>query len=124
VEDRRGSTVAFIAALVLVLQSFLSVWAAGAFAATSTLDTFGNQLCITSGDHHGTTPQNDHSRMPDCCAFGCGTTSPLLADAPGDGIGLPRPLSADDLRFDLIEAFLTRGPDHDPGSPRAPPPTA
>lgn len=121
VRHKQGSTVAFIAALVLVLQSFLSAWATGSYAATPMLDAFGNPLCITSADHDGTTPANDHSKMPACCTFGCNMASPLLAASPDDRIGLLRPLSSDDIRFDLFEAFLIQGPDYDPGSPRAPP---
>lgn len=124
VRHRRGSAVAFIVALVLVLQSFLSAWATGAFAATPMLDAFGNPLCITSIDHDGTTPANDHSKMPDCCTFGCNMAAHLLATAPDDGIGLLRPMSSDDVRFDHSKAFHIQSPDHDPGSPRAPPVTA
>ena len=120
---RRGSTVAFIAALVLVLQSFLSAWATGALAAAPMLDAFGNPLCITSVDHDDTTPANDHSKLPVCCTFGCNMAAPLLAAAPEDGIALLRPIPADDVRFDRSEAFHIQGPGHVPGSPRAPPVT-
>lgn len=122
VRHRHGAAVAFIAALVLVLQSFLSAWAAGAYAATPMLDAFGNPLCIIGVDHDA--PAGDRSRMPDCCVFGCNMASPLPAAASGDGIGLLRPLSSDDIRFDRIEGFQIQSPDHDPGSPRAPPVTA
>lgn len=118
---KRRSTVAFIAALVLVLQSFLSAWTASAFPATPMLDAFGSPLCITSGDHHGTAPANDHSKMPNCCALGCSMASPLLAAAPGNGVGLLRPLSSNDIQLHHTETFLIEGQDHDPGSPRAPP---
>ena len=120
--QKRGSTVAFVAACVLVLQSFLSAWAAGAFAAPM-LDAFGNSLCITSIDHDGTTPAHDHSSLPDCCTFGCSMESSLLAAAPGDEVGLARPLAADEIRYGLVRPFHIQAPDHDPGSPRAPPST-
>lgn len=121
VRHRRGSAVAFVAACVLVLQSFLGAWATGAYAATPMLDAFGNPLCITSIDHDGTTPAHDHSKTPDCRTFGCSMVSPLLAAAPSDEIGLSRPLVADDTRYQLVQSFDVQGPDHDPGSPRAPP---
>jgi hypothetical protein len=123
VRHRRGSAVAFIAALVLVLQSFLSASASGAFAATPLLDAFGNPLCITSVDRDGSPPTHDHSKLTDCCAFGCSMVSPLFAAAPGDDIGLSSPLASDDIRYELIQSFHIRAPDHDPGSPRAPPMT-
>lgn len=123
VRHRRGSAVALVAALVLVLQSFLGAWATGALAATPMLDAFGNPLCITSAGHDGTTPAGDHSTMLDCCVFGCSMASPWLAAAPESGVGLLQLLSSDDLRFGGAESFLIRGPDHDPGNPRAPPPT-
>lgn len=117
---RRGSAVALVAACVLALQTCLTAWAA---AAMPLLDAFGNPLCITSVDHDGTSPPSDHSSLPDCCTFGCSMASPLAAAGPGDGIGLLRPLSSADVRFGRVEAFHIQGPDHDPGSPRAPPVT-
>lgn len=122
---KRATTVAFIAACVLVLQAFLGAWATGAMAATPTHDAFGNPLCITSVDGHGTTPASDHSKLPDCCTFGCNMASSLLDTArDDDGIGLLRPLSSHDVRFALAQSFPIQRPDHDPGNPRAPPVTA
>lgn len=119
--NRRGSKVAFVAACVLVLQSFLSAWAVGAMPV---LDAFGNPLCVTSVDHGSTTPNGGHSKLPDCCAFGCSMVSPLLAVATADGTGISQPLPSDHIRFGLGHSFHVDGPDHDPGSPRAPPLTA
>lgn len=121
---RRGSAVALVATFVLVLQSFLSAWAAGAMPATPMLDAFGNPLCITSVDHDGSTPANDHSKLPACCTFGCNLASPLLAAEPAHGVGLLRPLSSADVRFHVHKTVHIQSPDHDPGSPRAPPLTA
>ena len=118
---RRGLTVAFVAAGVLVLQFLFSAWATSAIAATPLLDRFGNPLCITSIDHGGALPAGNHSNLPDCCAFGCSLTSPLLGTGPADPTGLFRPLSCADARFDLFRAIHIEGPDHVPGSPRAPP---
>lgn len=115
--------VAFIAALVLVLQSFLSAWATGAFAATPMLDAFGNPLCITSVDDDGATPASDHSKMPDCCTFGCNMAASHLASAPDDSVSLFRPLASHGVRFEFVQPFHIQSPDHDPGSPRAPPVT-
>jgi len=110
---------------VLVLHAFLGAWATGAMAAMPTHDAFGNPLCITSVEGHGTAPANDQSRLPDCCTFGCNTASSLHDTARGsDVIGLLRPLSSDDIRFELVQSFPVQRPDHDPGSPRAPPVTA
>ncbi len=124
VRHGRGSAVAFFAALMLVVQSFLSAWASGALAAAPVRDAFGNPLCITSVDHDGTTPADDHAKMPDCCTSGCSMGSFPLVAASGAGIGLLRSSLSDDVRFDAIAAFHIQRPDHDPGTPRAPPVTA
>ena len=121
VGHRRGSAVALVAACILVLQSFLGGWAGGAFAATPMLDAFGNPPCTAGSHHDGSAPAHDHSKLPDCCTFGCSMVSPLLAAAPGDETGLLRPRLSNDVRFDRFEAFHIQSPDHHPGSPRAPP---
>ncbi|MFC0245483.1 hypothetical protein ACFOLL_17660 [Falsochrobactrum ovis] len=121
VRHRRGSAVAFVAAAVLVLQSFLTAWAAGAMPVTPMLDAFGNPLCITSVDHDGDVPRDDHSKLPDCCTFGCNLASPLHAAEPAQGVGLLKPLSSTDVRFHVHKTFHIQSPDHDPGSSRAPP---
>ena len=124
VRHRRGSAVAFVAACVLVLQSFLSAWAASAMPATPTLDIFGNPLCITSVDHDASGQPGDQSAVQNCCAFGCASASPL-PEPPGGEAGLLRPLLAHSgLRFHAGDEVRGDSPDHDPGSPRAPPLTA
>jgi hypothetical protein len=107
---------------LLVLQSFLSAWAAGAMPIQPTLDAFGNPLCITSGDHGGGSA--DHSKLPDCCTFGCSAVSPMLAARAADGTSIARPLLVSHVLFAVGEAVVTASPEHDPGSPRAPPLTA
>lgn len=124
VRHTRRSAVAFIAALVLVLQSLLSAWAAGAMSATPMLDAFGNPLCITSVDQDGSTPASDHSKLPDCCTFCCHLALPLLAAEPVDCVGLLSPLSSTEVPFRLHKTTHIQSPDHNPGSPRAPPLTA
>lgn len=93
-------------------------------AATPTLDAFGNPLCITSIDHDGTSPPGDHSALPNCCTLGCNMPSHLLVADPSGDTGLRWSLSSDDIRFDLAQSFHIHGPEHNPGSPRAPPLTA
>lgn len=124
VRHRRGSAVALVAVFVLVLQSFLSAWAVGAMPATPMLDAFGNPLCITSTDHNASGQSGDHSSLPNCCAFGCTFSSSVLTTGPDNGTGLLRPLSSVEVRFHLRRTVHIQSPDHDPGSPRAPPLTA
>lgn len=118
---RQASTVAFIAACVLVLQSCLGALAAGAMASAPMLDVYGNPLCVTGGHHHDTAPPNDHSRLPNCCILGCSTPSPLLAASPADSAWLRRLPYSNDVSFEFVHPFHIPAPDHDPGSPRAPP---
>ena len=120
----RGSTVALVAAFVLLLQSFVTAWAAGAMPPAPLLDAFGNALCITSTDHHGEAPAGDHSRPFNCCTFFCNTASPVLAMPSGAGVTHLRPLVRSNVPFTARKTIRVRAPDHDPGSPRAPPLTA
>jgi hypothetical protein len=119
--------VALAAAFVLVLQAFATAWAAGVMPSGPMLDAFGNPLCITStdqqtADHDG--PAGDHSKMPNCCTMGCSNASALLATPADDsGAWLPVRLDAAEADFRTSNAVFVAFPDHDPGSPRAPPPT-
>jgi hypothetical protein len=116
--------VAFVAAFVLLLQSFATAWSAGAMPATPALDAFGNALCITSVDHDGEAPAGDHSKPLNCCTFFCNAASPLLATPSGAGFALLPPLVRSNVPFTAPKTVHVKAPDHDPGSPRAPPLTA
>ncbi len=119
---KRGSLTAVVAAFVLVLQSSLTIWAAAVAPADPMLDSWGNPLCISSSmDQDGRYPANDHSRMLDCCTLGCGASSAALSTPLGASIVLlPPPARSDALRT-AYKAAIVQIPDHDPGSPRAPP---
>lgn len=129
--ERKGTSrtfVALAAALVLVLQSFATAWATGAMPAGAILDAFGNPLCLTSADEqtidrNGPGPAGDHSRMPNCCTMGCSIASPLLA-TPADDVTIWTPIWMDSIEANLVtfKTVFVAFPDHDPGSPRAPPP--
>lgn len=119
--------VALAAALVLVLQSFATAWAAGAMPAGAMLDAFGNPLCITSADQQtvdldGSGPAGDHSKVPNCCTLGCSMGSPVLATPADDaGTWLLLRLEAAEADFMVSATVSVAFPDHDPGNPRAPP---
>ncbi len=115
-----GSRVAFVAALVLVVQTFLSAWATASMAATPTLDAFGNPICVTGSDEGGA-PARDHASVHDCCTFGCSTVSTVLAVPDFDAASLARPLLHPRVLFQTDGDVVIAAPDHDPGSPRAPP---
>ena len=115
--------VVFVAALILFAQSFLSGWSTGAMAGTPMLDAFGNPLCITSTDQGGA-PAGDHSKLPNCCTFGCSTVSPVLAAPDFDSTSLVRRLVISSVLFAIGQDLVIPSPDHDSGSPRAPPLTA
>lgn len=114
--DRR-TIVAFAAACVLVLQTALAAWAAGAMPMPQ-LDAFGNPLCITSSDDGGASP--GHSTPSNCCEFGCVPAAlPLLAPERS-AIALPE-LAVLGTSVPVLREAPSAAPDHDPGSPRAPP---
>lgn len=120
---RRGSLTALVAAFVLVLQSSLTVWASAVAPSDPMLDSWGNVLCITGMDQEGNKPANRHSGLLDCCTLGCGTSSATLAAPSNVSIVLLPPARSDALRT-ARKAAIVQIPDHDPGSPRAPPLTA
>lgn len=118
---KQGSMVALVAAFVLLLQSFATGWAAGAMPVAPVMDAFGNALCITSTGHHGEAPAGDHSKLLNCCTFFCNTASPILAMPSGAGVAPLRPPVASNVALTSCKTIRVRDPDHDPGSPRAPP---
>lgn len=113
------SGVAFVAALVLLLQSLLPV---SAHAAGPQFDVFGNPLCITGADGHSSAPANDRSQMPDCCAASCSgfahaAVEPDLADTELAHPAVPAGFAI------VAHADVHIAPDeYSPGKPRAPPP--
>jgi hypothetical protein len=111
---------ALAAAFLVAFHTFLTALSLGAHAAPSSLDAFGNPLCLgsVSFGKGGEAPDRSHTGM-DCCAFGCHVAAavPLLSripvllhfDAPAVSIRLfpdfvPR-------RLDLaLSAIRPRGP--------------
>ncbi|AZO52069.1 MAG: DUF2946 domain-containing protein [Mesorhizobium sp.] len=114
--------VAFVAILVLVLQSALGAFAAGPAAAQ--LDAFGNVICT----HEGATqlPSSDphQQHMPACCVLGCSMVSATHAPPP-DASVLVRSLVLEAVVF-APPAFthVDFARDRSPSNPRAPPATA
>ena len=117
---RRGTTVATLAALILVVQMVLSAWAGAAMAAQPMFDSFGNPLCITSTSDNAPSP--DHpGKIPACCIVGCGAVSPVLPAGAANEAPLPVEFAPIVLGFAPRETGTVSSPDHDPSSPRAPP---
>lgn len=114
---------ALVAACVIVFQSFFTAWAASAMPIQPMLDIFGNPLCITSFDG-SKSPIGDHSKLPDCCNVGCTMGSSVLAVPPAAHVEPLRPLLQSRVVAPLYRTAAVQIPDHDPGSPRAPPLTA
>lgn len=115
--------VALAAAYMLVLQSIVGALALGIGPDASQVDAFGNPLCITSTDAtDGGMGGADHSKLPNCCTFGCSLFSSALATPPESGTSVVRRADQSDglaRGYDLLPAVSAR--DHEPGSPRAPP---
>ncbi|RUU12917.1 hypothetical protein EOD23_06050 [Mesorhizobium sp. USDA-HM6] len=109
---------AFVAALLLLLQSTLGAFA---FGAPSQLDAFGNVICTHEGAVKlpGDDPHQQH--MPACCSLGCSTVSPAHMP-PQDAGALARTLVFEAVAFQL-PAFrhLDFARDRSPANPRAPP---
>lgn len=120
-KHKRGSAAVLVAACILVLQAFLSAWAFAAAPDRPVLDAYGNPLCITSGVHENTTPPGDHSKLGGCCTFSCSASASLLTALPGGTPGLHSPLPAAPALRRYGDRIERHKPDHDPGSPRAPP---
>ncbi|MEP9375045.1 hypothetical protein [Mesorhizobium sp. KR1-2] len=107
---------------MLVLQTVVGALALGTGPAE--LDAFGNPLCIASTDHSGAGPKgSDHSKLTDCCAFGCSMFASAFA-APSEGtVEFRLPVVSVPLPGEYKTSFAPVR-DHDPGNPRAPPLTA
>lgn len=121
IRHNRGSWVAFIAASVLMLQSFLAACGAHAAPTGPMLDAAGNPLCITSTENHDTAPAGEHSKLLHCCLAECSGASAALADQAnaGSAIFLPKIQSGNPFAAHKMDHI--RVLDHNPGSPRAPP---
>ncbi|RWM02056.1 MAG: hypothetical protein EOR68_08080 [Mesorhizobium sp.] len=109
---------AFVAALLLLLQSSLGAFA---FGAPSQLDAFGNVICthegavkLPGGDPH-------QQQMPACCSLGCSMVSPAHLPPP-EANALHTATAFETVAF-AVPAFqhldFTR--DRSPANPRAPP---
>lgn len=119
----RSTIVALVAAVVLVAQSLLGAFTAGAAAHATALDAFGNPLCITSDDHGGA-PGEKPAQLPNCCTLGCGMASLPLAAPTGGGLLLGPLLVRSETIPASATALVATPPRHGPQNPRAPPLTA
>ena len=78
--SRNGMTrlAAFVAALVLVLQSAMAI-----AAPPVQRDIFGNVICAEGSTGHSPSGQgHDGGHMPDCCMLSCGSIFQSVADVP------------------------------------------
>lgn len=113
------SVVALCAALVLLLQAFVSGLSASAMAATPMVDAFGNVLCVTGAD--GSSPASDHGKLQDCCTFGCSSSSQLFGTPPSQPGWRTERSQLAVSRPGIAELVSIAQPDFDPARPRAPP---
>ncbi|MDX8522924.1 hypothetical protein RFM68_00230 [Mesorhizobium sp. MSK_1335] len=109
---------AFVAALLLLLQSSLGAFA---FGAPSQFDAFGNVICTHEGAVKlpGGDPHQQH--MPACCSLGCNMVSPANLPPPVAG-ALTRTRIFENVAFQF-PAFRHQdfARDRSPANPRAPP---
>ena len=124
-QGRRSSLrIALAAALLLVFQTLLSVFAIGAGAFAAPLDAYGNPICATGADYSGHGPHSpDHAKLPPCCALGCPMVSGFAGAAPGTvPLQVPRLLLLDGNPAAAVD-LVSPAPERRPGNPRAPPST-
>ncbi|CDX32989.1 conserved exported hypothetical protein [Mesorhizobium sp. ORS 3359] len=109
---------AFVAALLLLLQSSLGAFA---FGAPSQLDAFGNVICTHQGAVKLPVGDSHQQHMPACCSFGCGMVSPAHLPSPDAG-ALAGTRLFEAVTFQL-PAFRHQdfARDRSPANPRAPP---
>lgn len=107
---------AFVAALVLVLQSALAV-----SAAPVQRDIFGNVICAEGSTGHSPSGErNGGGHMPDCCTLSCSPALQGAADVPAAVEWLPLVLAPDAVGYPpprLVSPHDRRTP----ANPRAPP---
>ncbi|WP_179119675.1 hypothetical protein [Ensifer adhaerens] len=117
---RNGLGLAFVAACLFVLQSFVGAFAASAMQASPQSDAFGNPLCLTVD--HANTGDSDggHAILADCCLLGCGPSAQLLAATPNPDGYVPILVYSGSLKLPLARDPVPAR-QHLPGYPRAPP---
>lgn len=117
-----GKGVAFVAALLLIVQMVAGAFVLGGANAAPMVDAFGNPLCITSETTGGASDDGQrHAGLPDCCSTLCGMVAPTTPDDRTPRF-LANPLTSVSVEhFGEDDHFGIATPDHDPGNPRAPP---
>lgn len=122
---RKDRTVAFVAAIVLLLQALVGSIAMAAGPSEGTLDAFGNVLCITSGETSGSdADRNGHSSLPDCCTVACAMFAAATSGSEaGPALANPLRSSASLSWGSSLSVFHTPVEIRGSGSPRAPPRT-
>jgi hypothetical protein len=109
---------AFVAALLLLLQSSLGAFA---FGAPSQLDAFGNVICTHEGAVKPPDGDPHQQHLPACCSLGCSMVSTAHLPPP-EANALHRAMASETFAF-AAPAFqhLDFARDRSPANPRAPP---
>ncbi len=119
--SRWSMPTAFAVAWVLVLQSLLGAFAAGAGPNPAQLDAFGNVICTHDGTAQLPPGDQPQQHQQSCCVLGCTMFSTAFG-APPETVALFNDLAlvASAVVFPTAVVF---GFDRDwsPGNPRAPP---
>jgi hypothetical protein len=107
---------AFVAALVLVLQSALAV-----AAPPVQRDIFGNVICAEGSTGHSPSGQgHDGGHMPDCCMLSCSIAFQSPADLPAEA-EWPAVVLVDEPASYPTPALVSPQERRTPANPRAPP---
>lgn len=112
-----------VAACVLLLDSLVTAWAAGAAPGRIQVDALGNPLCLADAGSDRSSSPADHSKMQDCCVIGCTMAATLAAEPSGTSLFL-RPVIRAAVAMAVYRPAARAPPDYDPRNPRAPPLTA
>jgi hypothetical protein len=128
-QQRRIGTVAFALAVLMALQALFGTFALAAAAAPSSVDAFGNPLCIThmaeqqQAPIQGPIPGKDGVPGHDCCTLACAAAVNFVPTGRAAAI-LFNPLAQPSQR--MLEGYAApavRAHDDLPGHPRGPPAT-
>ncbi|MFU0503131.1 DUF2946 family protein [Pseudaminobacter sp. NGMCC 1.201702] len=121
----RNAAIALVATCMLVLQSVAGAFALGAGTGSVPLDAFGNPLCLAGSDgSHTGNDGSEHTKIPNCCALGCGLAASSFGTPP-DAVSLPVERKVDlSAIVQASSRIHVSAHGYEPGNPRAPPLTA
>lgn len=115
---QRRPIAALAVAVVLLLQMFLTPWAA---ACHSMLHAFGEPIHAVRSEDKNTAPEGDHPDSHDCDKCRHFFASGSVVAPSGDDFVVAWQVFAQRIPLFAVWKIQVEEPDHDPGNPRGPP---